>query len=368
MNIRIDRRDKKFIWLFTIVCIGLFTFITFSFITSKDSYGQQGVIVLPPPDIDYKTGNQLQLRTFAYITPAPIIPLATPILTSISKSAITEAQAIQDNKNLPVCAHDTPIIQTQMCRCLDTGADLFCPVPTGKDWPNCPAGSGGVLTGLDPASLILNQCVYADLVFDASGNNITGDGYVKNLNNPSCQKVCWGKPVIYLYPVKPTKVAVKLKIPGRVTVSDPLYPGDGWKDILAFPDGKLIYQGKIYKELYYESEVDINPIPTNGIVIASNELKPKLEDILTKLGLVSNERKEFIEYWLPKLENLQSPYIFFSVLSPAQKEEVDRVEVAPKPDTEIAFLVYFKPLAKPVEVVPLILPVNPPERNGFSLD
>ncbi len=191
--------------------------------------------------------------------------------------------------------------------------------------------------------------------------------YDQKKNDPNCVEACIAKPVIYLYPLISTLIDVKVTSPGRVYISDPEYPKDGWKNVLASPDGSLIYQNKKYRELYYESDVDkVNP-PRDGIVIAKNDLKIKLTEFTTRLGLRGIEQDEFLEYWLPELYKLDAPLVLFSVIDPVEKERIDHVEITPKPDTFIAFLAYFKPLTEhPANLKPLILPQEPPKRIGYT--
>lgn len=177
---------------------------------------------------------------------------------------------------------------------------------------------------------------------------------------------CVGKPVIYLYPKKDTLVNVKLNIPGDITESIPLYPAGGWNNVLAHPNGTLEYLGKTYSELYYESTVDkVNP-PQKGIVVEKNKLEEELKTLTFKLGLIDKEQQEFLDYWLPRLRELNSPYVFVSVIEPQEKERIDGVSIIPAPDTKIEFLVYFKGFDKKISVEPLILPVKPPQRIGFT--
>jgi len=198
---------------------------------------------------------------------------------------------------------------------------------------------------------------------------VTGTSYCTGYGSPgtNCVRACVGKPVIYLYPVIPTVVNVKLTIPGRIVESDPLYPSDGWVNVLAHPGGSLTYQDKIYNELYYESQVDKVRQPDNGIVIPIIVLKDKLTEITTKLGLLPNEQNEFLSYWLPKLEKLKSPYVQISLIDSKEKQRIDKVIITPTPKTELEYLFYFKPQRdQKGNLKPLILPQNPPQRIGFT--
>ncbi len=176
---------------------------------------------------------------------------------------------------------------------------------------------------------------------------------------------CVAKPIVYLYPEKPTFIDVQVISTGQVVISDPLYPSDGWKQVLAYPNGNLSYQGKQYRELFYETDVDDFQKPKNGINISRDEIEPKLQKILTVLGLNEFERSEFMDFWVPILKTQQKPYIQFSLIQGEAKAEIDTVIIEPKPDTFIEILVYFKPLEKPFEGPKLEIS-STPSRIGFT--
>src|ERR1035437_1172512 len=176
---------------------------------------------------------------------------------------------------------------------------------------------------------------------------------------------CVDKPVIYLYPLKDTTVNVTLNIPGSIVESIPTYINGGWT-VLAHPNGSLEYLGKTYPELYYESSVTkVNP-PKQGFVVEKGQAEEKLKEITTKLGLIKIEQDEFLSYWLPKINKLNAPYLFISVIDNEEKNRIDKVVILPKPDTKIEFLVYFKPVYAPFSPQELKLPDQPPKRNGFT--
>lgn len=182
-----------------------------------------------------------------------------------------------------------------------------------------------------------------------------------------CIPACVPKPVIYLYPTEKTIVSVTITTSGTIVKSDPLYPESGWKDIEAYPDGHFIYNGKTYYELFYETGIIPVREPESGISIPMFQLRDQLTVLTRQLGLIPIEQLEFIEFWIPRLEALQKPYIFFSIVDIDEKERVDTVEISPKPDTMIEFIAYFKGIAAPqISTRPLLLPKNPPKRIGFT--
>lgn len=176
---------------------------------------------------------------------------------------------------------------------------------------------------------------------------------------------CLGKPVVYLYPTHPMFVDVSVETPGEIIASDPTYPTNGWKNVFAYPTGELIYENSLYRELFYESAISDVQKPETGITLKSEKLTEQLEPILIKLGLIKNEREEFLDWWVPKLQALHTPYVFFSIISAEEKNRLDRVIITPEPDTRIEFIAYFGPLEKPYDGPKLQFPETP-QRIGFT--
>ncbi len=338
------RKYKKHLGFVTIlllfIIIALALLLTGSYLTGKDLStpvpGAPGIPVTPA--ISGQQQN-LQLKTFGFTTPEPT----------------------------KTCAYDS---EMSGCSCPDTSkwGNFYTDKPEEvcSSTNNCPF----VQLCKDTCGWNSIQCVIPDTL---AGNPIgprPDHGYAINCQVigtllQSGKTLCVGKPVIYLYPEKSTLVDVTLEIPGEIYISIPKYPTEGWKNVLAQPSGTLTYQGQNYHELYYESKVKSNIKPTTGIIIPSSLLAEKLFELTGKLGLKPTEQKEFLEYWLPKLKALNKPYILFSVLTRAEKESIDHVDINPKPDVFINFLAYFKGLDLPVAIEPLIIPPQP-TRTGFT--
>ncbi len=170
------------------------------------------------------------------------------------------------------------------------------------------------------------------------------------------------KPAVYLYP--PTKQAVNVKVypQGFLTYTDPLYDSKtGWI-VDAYPDGNITtaysLQPKDYPYLYYESKIKDEFInkPTKGWVVQSSVVSPRssewfgplekqFNDVLPKLGLNSVQTKDFIEYWKKALP--YSPYYFVGVVDPANVDQIERLEITPKPDYINRVRIYFERLDTP---------------------
>jgi hypothetical protein len=321
------------------------------------------IVLYPNPETNHPN---LQLRTFPYIMipagPSIPVPSGIPVpsiptqISSPSTSTPNTSSSVQMPSIGGYCGLDSVKPSGNTCQCMDTNA-VACP----SDNPaiGTPSCSNGSIAMRLPPGLGPWYCVQI------------GSPGMTDPNPPAppsgCSAACIAKPVIYLYPEHAMPVDVSVKVPGTIAVSDPLYPQNGWKNVLARPDGSLTYQGKQYSELFYESSVTPKiQMPKTGIVIRSDELSEKLTTATTRLGLNEKEQKEFLEYWVPALTNLHTAYIFFSIFPPDVKESLDHVTVSPAPDTRIEFIAYFKGLTKPIAVDPLVFPATPPARNGFT--
>ncbi len=264
------------------------------------------------------------------------LPVTTPGVPISSPPGLPPGPLAPTNE----CMHNTMLADRSKCSCSD--AFITC--------------SGTICVDVDgPADcddLFDNYC------------------WLNNTEPNQSAYICLAKPIIYLYPVQETNVDVRVETSGKVVVSDPLYPPEGWRDVTAFPDGRLIYNGKEYRELFYETENESINAPKEAIIIAKNNIDKELEAIIKKLGLSDFEANEFLEYWIPRLKDeINTPYISFSILDKIEKARLDKVIVTPVPDTRIEFIAYFKPvgsLSAAVNIKPLILPPKPPERTGFT--
>lgn len=175
------------------------------------------------------------------------------------------------------------------------------------------------------------------------------------------------KPVIYLYPEETMDVSIHLDFEGDLTCTYPAY-NDGW-NVTAFPDGRILDRStsRFYDYLFWEGRA--SEVPSSfekAACIASEDSVAFLEEYLSAAGLNDSEIDDFISYWLPQLQ--QSPYNLISF--PTERyEELARLDVFPKPDTEIRIYMVFMPLQEPVEIEKdhkLELPKTP-SREGFTL-
>ncbi|MFA5129759.1 MAG: hypothetical protein WC477_02435 [Patescibacteria group bacterium] len=192
---------------------------------------------------------------------------------------------------------------------------------------------------------------------DALGN------WIEYKNSDILPQVECGKPVIYLYPTKTTDVTVRLPKFIHVTVSDPAYPINGW-NVTASSSGMLISRddGKIYDSLYWEGTGVNYQTPKTGFVVKGSNVASFLASTLPKYGLNAKETKDFMDFWVPKIQGV--PYARISFLTDTWSKAAP-LSVTPRPMTSIRIFMDWKPLSAPISIqAPKIVT---PVRNGFTL-
>ena len=169
-----------------------------------------------------------------------------------------------------------------------------------------------------------------------------------------------GKPVVYLYPIKDTRVSVK--VGANITKSEPVY-GTGW-DVLAQPSGKLLVGNQSYPNLFWEGlGWGEYPTITQGRVVPTGQVENAIREDLAYVGLNEREVGDFLEFWLPKIP--KAPYTRLTWLQNKEMDELAPLAVNPKPDTSIRVFLDFVGLNAPERITPQSLIKMP--RVGFTL-
>ncbi len=200
-----------------------------------------------------------------------------------------------------------------------------------------------------------------------------------------------GKPVIYLYPPKPTEVTVKFTTPMRLTTDIPTY-ANGW-DVLAHPDGELTdlqpaltncssidstVSGSEYAQaackqndypyLYWAGQASGQyPTPTGGWIVPQGNISDFLNQKLTQIGLTDKEKSDMMGYWVPELLAKNAPYYRISFFKTAQMNQFIPMQVTPTPNTIIRVFLDWSPLSAVPAVQPQPQVLNHIDRTGFTL-
>ena len=170
------------------------------------------------------------------------------------------------------------------------------------------------------------------------------------------------KPVIYLYPEKPTAVSVELAVDGTLDFTYPKYNG-GWH-VTAYPDGRLVNEadGKEYSYLFWEGRSATTYDWSKGFVVKGCDTVAFLEDKLSFVGLTPREYNEFIVYWFPRMEN--NPYNLISFQGEAYTRSA-KLKISPEPDSLLRVFMAYKPLEEAIDIQEQELASF--ERAGFTV-
>lgn len=150
------------------------------------------------------------------------------------------------------------------------------------------------------------------------------------------------KPVIYLYPKHKQKVNVQVFPKGEFSFTYPQYPENrGW-NVVAKPNGKIEYKDRTYNYLFWEGmESPLYNFTTNaGFEVDSDTIVQFLENVLSTVGLSTEEQTDFITYWAPKLEENQLNFIHF-LFNEDYDKYISTNKITPNPNAVIrVFMTY----------------------------
>lgn len=176
-----------------------------------------------------------------------------------------------------------------------------------------------------------------------------------------------GKPVIYLYPEKTIAVSVKLEPQGGFTYTEPDY-ADGW-NVEATPAGQLtelkngIKTARLYPYLFWEGRGGHYETPAKGWVVKKEEVEAFLRQKLAQAGLNNKESADFMEFWLPRMQ--EKPYYFITFMGNSVMNQLAPLTIDPRPDTVIRILMDYTALDEPRAVEPFT--IHTPVRRGFTV-
>jgi len=165
------------------------------------------------------------------------------------------------------------------------------------------------------------------------------------------------KPNIYLYPETAMQIDVSLFPQGHVTTSIPAY-GDGWS-VWAEPTGVL--DGS-YNFLFYEAQMPLTR-PNAGWCVAANDLEPFFQEILHKYGFDENEIFDFLEYWLPILN--EAPFYEIRPMTNETLDVICPISITPAPDNLLRLWLLFTPTDSHTELLQPTISFF--DRNGFAV-
>ncbi len=198
-----------------------------------------------------------------------------------------------------------------------------------------------------------NMCWHIGLVFGDSFFRFYNAARSMNYDAPDPHLI--RKPNIYLYPETPMQVDVNLQPQGHITVSIPDYQ-NGWS-VWAEPNGRL---DEAYDFLFYEAEVPLVK-PHAGWCVSVDNLKLFFTEKLRAFGFNENEIYDFLDYWLPVLNN--APFYDIRPIVNEKLNWVCPITIVPQPDHLLRLWLLFTPAQHPTELPAPTIPSF--SRTGF---
>lgn len=178
------------------------------------------------------------------------------------------------------------------------------------------------------------------------------------------------KPAVYLYPEKESDIHVRIAPQGKILLTIPEYPQEGWK-VKAYPNGDIYQNGTRFDYLFYEASIPDEKVqlPKDGFIVKYDQLSGFLPTLVSKLGLNRKEEKQFSEYWLNVLP--KAAYYQIKIVKQSTLGAISPLYIIPFPDTSIRVTLHFTPLDKNAAQMQMNLLKEPeistPERKGFTV-
>lgn len=171
------------------------------------------------------------------------------------------------------------------------------------------------------------------------------------------------KPIVYLYPEKQTDITVKvLPTNGELTFTYPRY--DGQWNVTAHRNGLLKDKsGNQYEYLWWESKHNLPLNISEGFIVKNSNLDTFFNLTLRKAGFLQNEINDFKEFWIPTMNKEYSPYFKISFLQNQQVDEIAKLSIFPKPNTEIRIFMVYERLNSYIDITPQ--DITQKDRKGF---
>ena len=171
------------------------------------------------------------------------------------------------------------------------------------------------------------------------------------------------KPVIYLYPTEDnTEISVSLDYDGNLVELIPEFNAENTWNVTANTDGRITFEGQTYDYLFWEGDPNYSYDFFSGFCVKGEDTENFLNEKLHYLGLNDSETAEFIEFWLPMMEN--NAYNLISFQGDAYTNGA-KLTVTPQPDTMIRVFMAWYPTDKYIKINPQYL--VPVTRQGYTV-
>lgn len=184
--------------------------------------------------------------------------------------------------------------------------------------------------------------------------------------SPPEKGIFYKKPVIYLYPTEKKDITIQIECNGILQTTFPKY-NNKWV-VTAEPNGQIFDKNtqRYYNSLFWDASVDLPKeeyLYETGFVVEKEKLTSFLIEKLEFIGLNQQETNDFIQFWLPILEQNRYNFIHFRVNE--ECNAIAKLKISPKPDSSIRIYMEFYGLNQFISVKEQLLKTS--ERKNFTI-
>lgn len=182
----------------------------------------------------------------------------------------------------------------------------------------------------------------------------------------STQQIMVKKPVIYLYPEVEMSVHVTIDPVGQLFFTYPHY-NNGW-DVVATPDGDLIVNGQSIDYLFWEAQMNLQVnAKHNSTVVSKLEAEAQITAVLDKFGLNSNEKADFLTYWIPEILQADKDNINIQFMFNDDCSTFGELNVTPAPNKIGRIYLLWNPTDDAISDNTSIEDIPTMDRSGFTV-
>ena len=177
------------------------------------------------------------------------------------------------------------------------------------------------------------------------------------------------KPVIYLYPETEQRIEVQVEPKGKINFVYPAFDQENTWDVIADPEGNILFKGHNYRYLFWEAEQAIKSLgfdSRKGFWFTPENVLDQLGMICDQFGMTSEEKADLITYWGPQL--IKYPNCFVHFVFNDEADRFAKLKITPKPDVVARFYMLVQPYGTGIPAVLTIPQIIPKmDRSGFNV-
>jgi len=215
----------------------------------------------------------------------------------------------------------------------------------GGEWPGTWASYRGRYSSYSCTQTVITSSFTTYGATPRDYRTLVGTSNTINNTSTSALAIIAESPFIYLQNPPAGDISLSLSSQFNKYYPKPAFnQNNGW--LLNSKDGKISLNGEEKNNLFYELEINKLTLNRNGKNFSSKaELSNYLQssDFLTKLGFTEEQKKNSLDYLIPKLNaTANKNFYYLNILSDNAVNEISKLNITPTPENlaRLYFAVY----------------------------